>query len=837
MGKPSKKDREIIDTAIKQLKNCVSAEEHNRTAAIEDLKFANGDQWDYRERKRRADKGRPALVINFLPKFIDQVVGDMLHNAPSVKVRPKDSKADPNIAKIRQGIISDIEYHSNAKAIYGYASRQMVTCGYGGWRVLTRYTEENPFLQEIYLESIRNPFLIYMDPASKDQNYADAKYGFLLERMPREEFENRYPKAQMVSDSLKTGKGLSDELWYDGDHVTVAEYFTREVECYEMLQLKDGRVVTEEEFKTIHDEWKQSRKKLKLVKGLMDNITQLGAPPQPTGMGTPPAQPNAGAPNLPPQMPMGQPAPQPPPMAPMGQPAPQLPNIPEPDEPKVAKRKECESIVIRHRVLTCNEILEGGTEGNVFPGKFIPLVLLKGKELNIEGKNYVYGLIRNAKDPQKMSNYWNTAAAETIALAPKAPWLATPKQIEGFERDYASANVENYPVIQYNPDPEAPGPPQRLNPSQPPVAIFEQIRRGEDNIKSVIGLFNADVGAPGSEQTGAAINARQRPGDIGTFEFSENLARAVLYTGKIINEMIPDVYDTERDVRVREFDDTETFVPINTTIGNALKDVTSNTEHFNGIDVVKLRDMFSKNGKDAKYNDITVGKYDIRVTTGPSYATQRQESAQHLLQLVQAMPQQMALASDLIVQNMDFKDADELAGRLRKTLPPGMAKPRPGEPPPPQPPPNPQLLLAQEKMKLEQGKQQLQLMKIEQEKIKLEHEKIKMQLEIIKLQQEQADAGKMVAPDPIKQIEMQEKEVRLRAELMEKERRLRLEEERLNLEKERFNHQREQEGRKHDSEIMRHEHDLIHKSRMADIEEAKLMFENDPLRIRKKDED
>lgn len=789
------KQQDLIDEAVKRLKAAVKADEHNRKAAIEDLKFANGEQWTNEEKKRRSDKGRPALQINLLPKYIEQVVGDMLHNTPTIKMRPVDSAGDVNIAKIRQGIISNIEYQSNSKGIYGYAARQMVTSGFGAWRVLTRYTEENPFLQEIYLEGIRNPFLVYMDPSAKDQNYADARWGLLLEKMPTEEFEDRYPDAQLPSDTFKVGQGLADENWYDGETVTVAEYFVKTSETVEMIQLKDGRVVSEDEFKELKKEWKAKQKKVleaieqpAMGQLLNAQLTGQAAPPMPPApnLGSPaPAAPNAPPTPSPSGMPsaMGQPPSMPQPPAP---PAPALDPITNelsklPDEPIESKRRKTEKTVIKHWILTCCEILEGGIEGNKVAGKYIPLVLLKGKELNIEGKNHVYSLIRHAKDPQKLINYWNTAAAEVIALAPKAPWVGTSKQFEGYEQDYATANVENYPMLKYNADPEAQGPPQRQGTGQPPVAIFEQIRRGEENLKSVIGMFNADVGAPGSEQTGAAVIARQKPGDVATFEFMENLARAVMFTGKVINEMIPEIYDTERDVRIRNIDESESFVPINTTVGNAKKSVENDPNRFAGIELAKLNSIFSKEGKDAKFNDITVGKYDVVVTVGPSYSTQRQESAQNLLQLSQAMPQQMAIAADLIVENMDFKGADELAARLRKPLvAQGVAKPRSGEQPSPPPPPNPQVQLAQAKVQGEQAKQQLAQLKIQQENIKLEHEKAKMQLEIQKLQIE------MQAKSAPKQENPADREERML--------RLKLEADRLELERAKFEHQMRTEG-------------------------------------------
>ncbi len=773
----SKAEKKLIDRAVRELKECVEADSENRTKAIEDLKFLSGEQWDMRERKRRSDKGRPCLTLNLLDHFVDQVVGDMLHNTPSIKIRPIDSSADITIAKIRQGIISGIEYQSNSKGIYGYAGKQMVGGAYGAWRVLTRYTEENPFLQEAYLEGVRNPFLMYLDPSSKDQNYADAEWGFLLEKVPRKEFESRYPTQACPCEVFKVGKGLGDELWYEKDAVVIAEYFRKVKETRTMLQLRDGRVCTEDEFKELHKEWEEKQEALLTAIAQPSPQSAPGATPPTPGQTPPPQAPQQAqlAQGMPPQgqqplqapgqaQPQGTP-PQPP--NPLVQQAKDLG-----EEPKIAKKRDTEVTTIRHWILTCLEIISGGIEGKHFPGKYIPLVLLKGKELNIEGKNHVRSLIRPAKDNQKLYNFWQTAAAELIALQPKAPWLGTAKQFEGYENDYAAANVENFPMLKYNVDPEAPGPPQRSQPAQPPTAIFEQIRRSEESMKSILGMFNADVGGPTSQQTGAAVNAAQRPGDIGTFEFMENLSRAVMHTGRILNEIIPEIYDTERDVRIRNMDESESFVPVNTTVGKAVKAIEKHPDRFHGMDISKVRTLFAKDGKDAKFNDITAGKYDVVVTTGPSYATQRQESAQQLLQLVQSMPQQMGLAADLIIENMDFKGADELAGRLRKGLPPGMVKVRPGEAPPMPPPPNPKVLI-------EQSKLQLQQMKVQQETVKLEHEKVKMQLEIMKLQ---AAGGKA---DSDNTNEVQEKAMKLQLEI-----------EKHNLEKSKFAHQQALDGAK-----------------------------------------
>lgn len=662
------KEREFLDTAIKRLKQAIDADSHNRSAAIEDLKFLNGDQWDEGERSKRRLRGRPALQINLLPKYVDQVVGDERQNRPRCKVRPVDSKADVRIAKIREGIIWNVEYQSNAEAIYDFACEMQVSCGFGAWRILTRETEENPFQQEIYMESIRNPFLVYLDPKCKDAVFADAKWGFILEKMPRDEFEEEYPGKELPGEPLKTGKGLSYEEWYDNDTVTVAEYFVREEEKKSVCLMQDGEVLPEEEAKQKVTDFKLMQKAL---------AKQPVAPP--TGV---PGQPQQS------------------------------------EEPKIEKTKNTSEYKIRHYIITAMEILEGPED---FPGKYIPLIVVKGKERNIEGKAHVRGLVRDAKDPQRLMNYWETSGAEVVALAPKSPWIGTAKQFEGYENDFAAANTENFPYLKYNPDGDAP-PPSRVGMGDVPVAIFTQTARAEEHIKATIGMYNADMGAAGPERTGAAIRLRQKPGDVSTYAFLDNLSRSIAHSGRIINEMIPSVYDTERDVRLRSVDDTATFVPVNTTAGSALDTIKGNPERYHGLDAEDLQRQIQKKGVSAKYNDLTIGKYDVIITVGPSYTTAREEASTNMLALVQANPKLMQLAGDLVVQNMDFKDADVLADRLRKLLPPGLVQPRPGEPPTPQMPPPPQVQVQMAKLKNEEMRLQIEKTKLDVAKLKLLNE-------------------------------------------------------------------------------------------------------------------
>jgi hypothetical protein len=420
-------------------------------------------------------------------------------------------------------------------------------------------------------------------------------------------------------------------------------------------------------------------------------------------------------------------------MPPGGQPPPQP--LPEPPKkPEIKDKKETTLKQVKHYNLTACEILGPAKshdmsdedhknsllEGEDVPGEYIPLIQCLGITMNIEGKNYNKGLIRDARDAARLVSYWETCLAETIALAPKAPWLLTPEQVKGFEKDFKNANVTNPPYMLYNPeivDGVPMPPPMRQRPGDPPVALFTQASRATDNLRRVIGMFGSDVGEPGPERTGAAVYAKQKPSDVASYIFTYKLNRAIEHSAKVMNSMIAQVYDTERDVRLRDLEDNEYVVPINTTVERALGKVKQFPQAFKGMTVNKLQQIYAKHGGDAKLNDIKIGKYEVIVTHGPSYATARQESAAQLTGLIQVCPDIGKFGADIIVEPINEK----LAARLRKRLPPGLVELQPGEQPftPPMPP---QIRLLLEKEQTEKLKQQTQVAKLRLELLKMAKE-------------------------------------------------------------------------------------------------------------------
>jgi hypothetical protein len=296
-----------------------------------------------------------------------------------------------------------------------------------------------------------------------------------------------------------------------------------------------------------------------------------------------------------------------------------------------------------HKIMMCiasgNAILEGPTE---WAGSMFPFVQIYGEYIIIEGKVYWFGVTRFAKDDQRSFNYAWTSIVETIALAPQdKPWM-TPKQLAGLETHLAEAHKKNHPFNLYNPDPAAPGPPVRQGGPNVPVALIQALQIAGENIKGVTGIYDASLGAQGNETSGKAINARQRQGEIATFNYMDNMAKGIRRTWEILIDLVPKIYDTPRSVRILGVDGAEDYAKVNTVDPNTQQTI----------------------------NDLSRGKYDVAVTVGPSFATLRQEAAEAYGEIASRDPNVMAAAGDLIFKAMDLPYAEQIAERIQAMLPP-----------------------------------------------------------------------------------------------------------------------------------------------------------------------
>lgn len=310
-----------------------------------------------------------------------------------------------------------------------------------------------------------------------------------------------------------------------------------------------------------------------------------------------------------------------------------------PPEVTVVRQRAVKSHKIVQYVCSANEVLEGPNE---WAGKEFPFVIVYGEYVIVDGKTYWSGVTQVMMDAQRSHNETLSGVYETIALSPQAKYWATAEQAKGVMGQWNQAIEENLQVMLYNPDTQSPGPPVRVGGADVPAALMQASQMSRDSMKSVSGIFDASLGEVSNETSGRAIRARQDQGLVVTYNYGDNIAKAIGRTCKIVIDLIPKIIDTPRSLRILGKDGAEKYVRVNQ------------------FDLVSGRVI----------NDLTRGKYDFVVTQGPNFATQRQEAAETLTALSQTDPTLMQVAGDLIIKQFDYPMADEIAQRKRMMLPP-----------------------------------------------------------------------------------------------------------------------------------------------------------------------
>lgn len=286
---------------------------------------------------------------------------------------------------------------------------------------------------------------------------------------------------------------------------------------------------------------------------------------------------------------------------------------------------------------TATDLLEGPYD---LPISRVPVFRVPGWEVNVGNERTRFGLIRFLKDPQRLHNYWRSIIAEKLMQTPKSSWIAADDAVEGRETEWRESHLSDDPLLIYNA--ESGRPPERVPPAQIEGGLIEAASQSAQDLRDISNLHEASLGISSNEVSGRAILARQRQGETGTVIYQDNLDLAIEACGSVLNELIPFVYNTARTIKVLGSD------------GEDLTPVVINDETSEGS------------------VDITVGKYTVTSTTGPSFVTKRVEASESMLAMVNAMPDTLAIAADKIVEAQDWPEADKIAARLRAMLPPGV---------------------------------------------------------------------------------------------------------------------------------------------------------------------
>jgi len=530
----------------------------NRDEALDDKRFAAGEQWDPQVIEQR--KGLPCLVINSIPQFTAQLVGDWRQGRKAIKVLPNNDE-DTDVASIRADLIRSIEAQSRADRVYDSAFESLVQCGDGALRISVEYARDDVFDQDIFIRPIEDALAVVWDRFAVDPTGRDAKRVFVDDRIPKDEFQRKWPDATPDQlDSGLTGNAFGDmraQGWIEDDSYRITEYW-RLIERQRLMGMfGDGKIYE------------------------IDNEN--------------------------------------------------LETLIEAHGPPVKTRVAWVSFAQMHLV-TGFAILSGPYEYRL---NRLPIVRMSGRVVNISGRRIRYGLVRFMKDPVRLKNFWRSIAAEQLGYAPKAQWIGPESAFEGREDVFRKAHLSRDPLLIYNDGAEAP--PERVDPPAPQSALLNEAQVNAQDMKDVTGIHDASLGIKSNETSGRAIQARQREGDVASITFYDNGNATVLEAGDVINQLIPQIYDGTRVVRVIGEDETVKFQKINDPM-------------------------------DPGAIDLSVGMFDVTLSTGTSYSTRRVEAAQSMMDAVQVFPQLMTVAGDLIAKAQDWPGADKIAERMEQQM-------------------------------------------------------------------------------------------------------------------------------------------------------------------------
>lgn len=552
----------------------IQADRLNREAAIEDLKFFVGDQWDPIVRARREAARKPVLTINRLPAFAAQIIGQRRQSETVINIVP-DNGGTVAVARVREDLLRSIQKESRADIAYDTSLEGAVMCGIGNFQVVLDYQNDDVFEQAINIEGINDHLAVVWDRTIADKTGKDAGHVFVVDTVPKKEYQARWPWA-VVSD-MQVDVALRGDLrmngWITIDDVRIVNYWRMRTKKRTLALMNDGST------RDITDDMADPEKAAETLKNIMTR----------------------------------------------------------PDSTPIMR--EVDRKFAQMYLCSGQDILEGPYE---LPIGRVPVLRVPGWEVNVGEWKHRWGLIRFLKDPQRLHNFSRSIAAEKMMQTPRAVWAAADTAVAGREQQWRNSHLSDDPLLVWNAE-------SGQKPERVPATEMEQAWLGfselsAQDIKDVSNIHEANLGMPSNEVSGAAIVARQRVSDTGTVIYHDNLNQAIEEAGRIINDLIPTVYDTPRIIKVL------------------------------GSDAKQDMQVINAMG-DPRSIDITVGKYSTTVATGPNYATKRIEAATDMMNLANAMPNVLAVSADLIVEAQDWPGAQEIAERIRMSLPPGLLKP------------------------------------------------------------------------------------------------------------------------------------------------------------------
>lgn len=612
--------------ALSRFKLASQAEDPQRQREVDDLRFIDfDDQWpeDVRTARNGINAGsgnnglpavpaRPCLTINKLLQPVEIVATQARQARLALQFSPKTSGADEDTAEAFEDIVRAIQANSRAHLARNWAFERAVKAGRGFYRILTEYANDGDNDLDIVYKRILNQSSVYLDPNAQEPDWSDGLWAFVTEDLPWDRYKVLYPKSQLAAADIQELSGFgNDQPDWVKEHAS-------------------GKLIRVAEY------WEVALEKVTVTLYAFPDGTEKNCPADEHSF----AQQAGGK-----------------------------PVINEADgQPFV---REVERRKVKWSKINAIETL-ASTD---WPGRYIPIIPVIGREANVNGERRWGGIVRPARDSQRLYNYMVSNEAEMVGLAPRAPYIGYWETIEPYQEWWKQANTRNFPFLPVAPARDGAGrvlPPPQRNTVEPAIqATAMAIAQANSDIQATTTVHDPSLGnlSP-NERSGKAIMALQKQSEQSTGSYLDNLAQmSMLYEGKVLRDLIPKVYTrVGRIVPAVGEDDQQRQIMLGKPFTMAKgQPVPANP-----------------NDQNAKTIDLAKGEYGVAVTIGKSFTTRREEGVAQMGQLAEAAPEMVPNFADLWVGNMDFPGAKQIADRLKKMLPPNLQDNQEGQPSPEQ---------------------------------------------------------------------------------------------------------------------------------------------------------
>lgn len=596
-------DDRIVHRAHSRFKRCKDFYETAYSYSLEDTKFANGDdrnraQWPDKIFADRDGKRKPCLTINIIQPHNRLVINESMQNKASIRIRATGGKATADAAEGMQMLIERTEYISSAMINYRKAITDQIDGGVGYLILDTAFVDDKSFDQDVYIEAAEDPRAVFLDPDSVMKGDGTcAEFGFIFRSVPRDRFNREHPK---FKDRIGTATLGQDMLWITDKHVLVAKYYERAAKNDELIWFKTPEGT---EFKGHRSQMEEDSSK-EMVDAIISQI-------------------EAG----------------------------QI----------EGKFRDVITQDVNWYLIGGDCILKRGDKPDTrWIGKYVPIIPCYGIKTFIEGKFDCKSHTRAQISAQQMLNYNASGQVQFGALQSKTPYIVDLKSIEVNEKEWANANIEDYAylgwdstILDENGQSQELKAPVRQEPPQVAPVFMQGMQDAERWSMMVTGQWQQMQGQENEQgaESGKAVNARQRQGNVATYHFPEHQYDMLRNLGKQLIDIYPKLYDTKRILHVEGEDLSKKILTIDPDAEKAFERIKKETD----------------TAEEIIFNPL-VGEYEVLSDPGPNYATQRQQAFDAISQLIAQNKELGAIVGDILFKNGDFAGAEQLADRMQKFI-------------------------------------------------------------------------------------------------------------------------------------------------------------------------